>query len=66
MNVQAHVSGQISGQVPNQTSNQLPGLLQQNGNTFHTQAQNLGGQSNSPMIDTTEVLRIRRFIHDKM
>ncbi|XP_021761966.1 histone acetyltransferase HAC1-like [Chenopodium quinoa] len=65
MNVQAHMSGQISGQVPNQASNQLPGLPQQNGNTFHTQAQNLGGQSNQAMVDA-ELTKIRLFMKEKI
>lgn len=65
MNVQAHLSGQISGQVPNQPSNQLPGLPQQNGNTFHTQVQNLGGQSVPSPMDA-EVSKLRRFMRDKI
>lgn len=65
MNVQAQVSGQISGQVPNQTSNQLSGLPQQNGNTFHMQLQNLGGQSNPSMMDT-ELLKLRRGMREKI
>lgn len=59
--LQTHVSGQISGQVPNQNSNQLSGLPQQNGNTFHTQVQNMGGHN----VDV-EVYKMRRFMRDKM
>ncbi|KMS97152.1 hypothetical protein BVRB_7g178170 isoform A [Beta vulgaris subsp. vulgaris] len=59
--LQTHVSGQISGQVPNQNSNQLSGLPQQNGNTFHTQVQNMGGHN----VDV-EVYKMRRFMRDKI
>ncbi|XP_074296793.1 histone acetyltransferase HAC1-like [Silene latifolia] len=59
------MSGQFSGQVPNQAANQLPGLLEQNGNSFHTQVQNFNGQNNPSVMDT-EVLRIRRFMRDKI
>jgi len=65
MNVQSHMSGQISGQVPNQAGNQLPGLPQQNGNTFHMQMQNVAAQSNSS-VEGSEVIKIRRFMRDKM
>lgn len=64
MNVQAHMSGQISGQGPNQAGNQLPGLPQQNGNTFHAQVQNLGGQN--PSVMNTELPKIRQFMRNKM
>ncbi|XP_057536009.1 histone acetyltransferase HAC1-like isoform X2 [Amaranthus tricolor] len=65
MNIQTRVSGQISGQVPNQASNQLPGIPQQNGNTFYTQVQNLVGQSNPSVMDP-EVLKIRRMMQDRI
>ncbi|KAH9615481.1 hypothetical protein KSS87_003178, partial [Heliosperma pusillum] len=65
MNAQSHMSGQFVGQVPNQASNQLPGMLQQNGNPFHSQVQNMSGQSNPPVIDT-EIVIMRRFIREKI
>ncbi|KAL9247202.1 hypothetical protein vseg_020658 [Gypsophila vaccaria] len=65
MNVQAHMSGQFSGQVNNQAGNQLPGVLQQNGNSYHSQIQNLSGQSIPPVMDS-EVIRIRRFMREKI
>ncbi|KAK9757047.1 hypothetical protein RND81_01G137000 [Saponaria officinalis] len=65
MNVQAHMSGQFSGQVNNQAGNQLPGVLQQNGNSFHSQMQNMTGQNIPPVMDT-EVVRIRRFMREKI
>ncbi|CAO2840457.1 unnamed protein product, partial [Amaranthus hypochondriacus] len=66
MNIQTRVSGQISGQIPNQASNQLPGMPQQNGNTFYTPVQNLVGQSNPSVMDPEEVLKIRRFMQDRI
>lgn len=62
MNVQAHMSGQLSGQVPNQAGSQLPGLPQQNGNSFSSQIQNLGSHRT---VDP-ECMKARRFMQEKI
>ncbi|KAK9734107.1 hypothetical protein RND81_04G115600 [Saponaria officinalis] len=58
------MSGQFTGQVPNQAGNQMSGLPHQNGNSSHTQVQSFG--QNNQLVMDTEVLRIRRFMRDKI